>query len=332
MCPLALPPQEDSLLRVCDLTVLYRARQGTAVTALRDISLTIRKGETVGVLGESGSGKSTLALALCRLLPAAADVRSGSVWFRNLDLLKASEWELECVRGSQISFLGQDPTAALNPVLRVGEQVRMVVRAHSSGPSMRSRDKARHMLHQVGLGEARHYDAYPHQLSGGQRQRVAIAQALVSSPVVLIADEPTSALDPITQAGILGLLQRLVDDSMTTLMFISHDPGLVERLATRTVVMYAGRMVEDGPTAQVYAAPRHPYTAGLLRSRPPIGQPDKGDLPCISGDPPNRSQQIVGCDFEPRCDQRVAECSLSDPPELVDAEAKRMARCFKAFR
>lgn len=332
MFPPDLSPEHDALLRVCDLTVQYRTGRGAAGTALREINLAIRAGEIVGVLGESGSGKSTLALTLCRLLPASAEVHSGSVWFRDLDLLKASEREMEGMRGTRISFLGQDPTSALNPVLRVGEQVRQVVRAHSVESPKTSRERARHMLHQVGLGEARHYDAYPHRLSGGQKQRVVIAQALVCSPAVLIADEPTSSLDPITQAEILDLLHRMVCEAKATLMFISHDPTLVERLTTRTVVMYAGRIVEAGPTAQVYAVPQHPYTAGLLQSRPRFGEPGKQDLPGIPGDPPDLAQNSVGCAFEPRCGEPIAECALSDPPEFLDAETDRMARCFKAFR
>jgi oligopeptide/dipeptide ABC transporter ATP-binding protein len=330
--PLDLPQQDDSLLRVCDLTVQYRADRGGAVTALRELNLAIRTGEILGLLGESGSGKTTLALALCRLLPSKAEVHSGAIWFRNADLLKSCEREMRSVRGLQISLLGQDSASALNPVLRVGEQVRQVVRARSDESPKTSKQKSRRMLQQVGLAEARHYDAYPHQLSGGQKQRVAIAQALVCSPVMLIADEPTSSLDPNAQAGILDLLLRLVNDSKVTLMFISHDPDLVERLATRTVVMYAGHIVEAGPTAQVYASPQHPYTAGLLHSRPRFGQPGKRDLPCIAGDPPDLMRQSVGCAFEPRCNQRLAECSVSDPPEFLDAQAGRTTRCFNVLK
>jgi oligopeptide/dipeptide ABC transporter ATP-binding protein len=259
-------------------------------------------------------------------------MRSGSIWFRNVDLLKVSEREMEGVRGAQISYLGQDPTSALNPVLRVGEQVRQVIQSRWDESSKTTRERARQVLHRVGLDEVRHYDAYPHQLSGGQRQRVAIAQALVCSPVMLIADEPTSALDPITQAGILDLLRCLVEESKTTLLFISHDPRLVERLTTRTVVMYAGRIVEAGPTAQVYASPQHPYTAGLLRSRPTSGRTGKRELPGIPGDPPDLSQSIIGCSFEPRCDQRIAQCSVSEPPEFLNAGTDRMARCLVAFK
>lgn len=320
--------RKQDLLRVSNLTVQYRGERGVAVTALRAVNLTIQTGEIIGVLGESGSGKSTLALSLCRLLPSSAVVQSGSLWFRNIDLLTVSEREMQTVRGSQISLLGQDPISALNPVLRVGEQVRQVVKAHSDDSAGSCREKARQMLERVGLAEARYYNEYPHQLSGGQKQRVAIAQALACSPCLLIADEPTSSLDVITQSAILDLLRRLVCDVKATLLFISHDPDLVERTTNRTIIMYAGRMVESGPTAEVYAAPRHPYTAGLLQSLPRLGQSGKRDLPCIPGDPLGLLQPIAGCAFEPRCGRRIAQCSLTDPPEVTDTDAARTARCF----
>ena len=329
MSPPAPLYNDDALLRVSDLTVTYRPEHSILVRGLCQVSLAIRPGEIVGVLGESGSGKSTMALAVSRLLPAAAEVSGGSVWFQGVNLLALSERAMERVRGGRISFLGQDPTSALNPVLRVGEQVRQVVRAHSDESAKRSRETARHMLQQAGLDEARHYNAYPHQLSGGQRQRVAIAQALVCSPSLLIADEPTSLLDPITEAGIMDLLQRLVCEAKTALLLISHDPELVRRLTARTVVMYAGRVVEAGPTAQVCAFPLHPYTSGLLRSRPHLGLGGKRELPSIPGGPPDLVRQHVGCAFEPRCQQRAGECSLNDPPEIVDVEAERTVRCFQ---
>jgi ABC-type glutathione transport system ATPase component len=211
----SLSQKHNSLLEVRDLTVQHRAERRPPVVALREISLTVNVGEIIGVLGESGSGKSTLALALCRLLPSAAQILGGFIRFRGIDLLTLSEAKMEDVRGAQISLLGQDPNLALNPVLRVGEQVTQVVRAHCSMSATQCRQQAREMLQHVGLGDARFYQAYPHQLSGGQKQRVVIAQALVCRPALLIADEPTSALDSIAQVGILDLLQRLVDNSGT---------------------------------------------------------------------------------------------------------------------
>ena len=326
---LALPQKRNSLLEVSELTVQYRTEQGSPVVALREINLAMGAGEIVGVLGESGSGKSTLALALCRLLPNAAQVLGGCIRFRNFDLVKLSELKMTAVRGAQISLVGQDPDQALNPVLRVGEQVAQVLRAHNNITARKSRQQAAEMLQRVGLGDTRFYDAYPHQLSGGQKQRVVIAQALVCRPALLIADEPTSALDPITQAQILDLLQRLVDDLGTALLLVSHDPSIVEGIAQRTVVMYAGHVVESGPTADVYATPLHPYAAGLLRSCPRCHGFGKRLLDCIPGAPADLSRGSIGCAFEPRCDERMPECSLGEPEEFVTMEGGHSVRCFK---
>ena len=323
------PRKQNSMLEIRELTLQYRSECRSPVVALREISLVVNAGEIIGVLGESGSGKSTLALALCRLLPNAAQILRGSIKFRDLSLLALSDADMEAVRGVQISLLGQDPNQALNPVLRVGEQVAQVVRAHNSMTAPKCRQQAKEMLESVGLGDGRFYDAYPHQLSGGQKQRVVIAQALVCRPSLLIADEPTSALDPITQVQILDLLQYLVEDLGTAVLFISHDPNVVERLAHRTVVMYAGRIVESGRTAEVFANPLHPYTFGLLQSRPRCDHVGKHALACIPGAPPDLSISLVGCAFESRCDQRMPECSRVDPDEIVAAEGGRSVRCFK---
>jgi oligopeptide/dipeptide ABC transporter ATP-binding protein len=321
--------KHNSLLEVRVLTVQYRAERRSPVIALREISLAINAGEIIGVLGESGSGKSTLALALSRLLPNAAQVLGGTIQFRDLDLLALSEAEMEDVRGAQISLLGQDPNQALNPVLRVGEQVAQVVRAHNDISTKQCRQQATEMMRRVGLGDARHYDAYPHQLSGGQKQRVVISQALVCRPALLIADEPTSALDPIIELEILDLLQRLVDELRTAVLFISHDPNIVERITHRTMVMYAGCIVESGRTADVFANPLHPYTAGLLRSRPTSNYPGKVPLVCIPGVPPDLSRCSIGCSFEPRCEKRMLECAKDDPEEFATLEDGHSVRCFK---
>ncbi len=323
------PRKHNSMLEIRELTLQYRSECRSPVIALREITLVVDAGEIIGVLGESGSGKSTLALAICRLLPNAAQILGGFIQFRDLNLLALSDADMEAVRGAQISLLGQDPNQALNPVLRVGEQVAQVVRAHNSMTAPKCRQQAKEMLESVGLGGARFYDAYPHQLSGGQKQRVVIAQALVCRPSLLIADEPTSALDPITQVQILDLLQHLVEDLGTTVVFISHDPNIVERIADRTVVMYAGRIVESGRTAEVFANPLHPYTFGLLQSRPRCDQAGKHALACIPGAPPDLSISLVGCAFESRCDQRMPECPRVDPDEVVTTEGGRSVRCFK---
>jgi len=319
----------NSLLELRDLMVQYRAESRPAVVALRGVSLAASAGEIIGVLGESGSGKSTLALALCRLLPKSAQILGGFIQFRDLDLLNLSEAKMDAVRGAQISLLGQEPNQALNPVLRVGEQVAQVVRAHNRLTAKKCRQQAEETLERVGLGDARYYDAYPHRLSGGQKQRVVIAQALVCRPALLIADEPTSALDSITQVEILDLLQRLVDELGTALLIISHDPNIVERIAHRTVVMYGGHVVESGRTAEVFANPLHPYTVGLLRSRPTFNYLGKAAMICIPGAPPDLSRCSIGCSFEPRCDERMLECLRDEPEESVTLEGGHSVRCFK---
>ena len=321
--------KHNSLLEVRDLTVQYQTERRPPVVALREISFAVGAGEIIGVLGESGSGKSTLALALCRLLPNAAQILGGIIQFRDLDLLNLGEAKMEKIRGLNISLLGQDPNQALNPVLRVGEQVAQVVRAHNSLTAKECRQQAEEMLQRVGLGDARYYDAYPHQLSGGQKQRVVIAQASVCRPALLIADEPTSALDSITQVEILDLLQRLVDELGTALLFISHDPNIVERIAHRTVVMYGGHIVESGHTAEVFTNPLHPYTVGLLRSRPTYNYLGKAAVICIPGSPPDLSRCSIGCSFEPRCDERMLECSRDEPEQFVTLEGGHSVRCFK---
>jgi len=325
----APPPKPNWLFEVSELKVRYQVRHQSPIVALRGVSLAASAGEIVGVLGESGSGKSTLALALCRLLPKSAQILGGFIRFRDLDLLNLSEAKMDSVRGAQISLLAQDPNQALNPVLRVGGQVAQVVRAHNSLTAKKCRRQAEEMLQRVGLGDARYYDAYPHQLSGGQKQRIVIAQALVCRPTLLIADEPTSALDSITQVEILDLLQRLVDELGTALLFISHDPNIVERIAHRTVVVYGGHIVESGRTAEVFTNPLHPYTVGLLRSRPTCNHLGKAGLTCIPGAPSDLSLCSIGCSFEPRCDERMLECSRDEPEEFVTLEDGHSVRCFK---
>lgn len=329
MLPQVRKTDPATLLELRDLSVAYRTGRAAGVQALREINLAVTAGEVIGVLGESGSGKSTLASAISRLLPATATISGHAIWMGQHDLLELNERELQRIRGKQISFLGQDPGAALNPVLRVGEQIRQVARAHSEGSARSSREQARHMLRRVGLDASRHYNALPHELSGGQRQRIAIAQALVCSPSLLIADEPTSALDPLNEAGILDLLCRLVEDEKSALVLISHNPTTVVRITSRTIVLYAGRIVEAGPTAQVFDAPKHPYTLGLLQSQPKPGGIGKRELHCIPGSAPELSQPIVGCAFEPRCESRIAECAVADPPDWVDPNHGRTARCFR---
>ena len=257
-----MPPP---LLQVQNLTLQFSQSSQAAVDG---VSFSLHPGETIGLLGESGAGKTTLARCLLRLLPQGWQVVSGSVRFRGTELLWASERELRKIRGAQISFIGQEPELALNPVIPVGEQVEEVVRAHSAKRRQLIREQSRSILAAVGLPQHHFYSAYPHQLSGGQRQRVVIAQALACKPQLLIADEPTSALDNVLQAGILDLLKDLRDRLQLALLFITHNPALLSGLADRVLVMQAGRLVEEGAFEQIYWRPRHSFTGNLLKALP----------------------------------------------------------------
>ena len=256
----------ENLFQVRDLTVSYNA---AAFPALDGVSFDLACGEAVGLLGESGSGKSSLAMALVRLLPPGGHIAGGSIRFRGRELLEIGERELEEIRGSEISVIFQEPALALNPVMRVGQQVAEVIRAHRPWSWRRCREEAGSVLAEVGLGDTgRIYSAYPCQLSGGQRQRVVIAQGVACRPALLIADEPTAALDTTAQAEILDLLRMLKDRRKMALLFISHNPAVLARLADRILVLQAGRVIEEGTVTEVCRHSRHLYTQALLRPIP----------------------------------------------------------------
>jgi peptide/nickel transport system ATP-binding protein len=237
---------------------------GEQKTILKDVSFSIRAGEVLGVLGESGAGKSTLALALLQLLPASFRISSGDIRLDNQSLLHLSEDAMCSVRGKALSLVYQD-SSVLNPVLRVEDQVYEVIRAHSHGKAIHCRRDARESLALVGLGDERFLSAYPHQLSGGQKQRVAIAQAIASKPSLLIADEPTASLDAGTTLEILDLFKHVESTSNTSILLISHQPDVLAYLADRVLVLYDGKIVEEGPACEVLRSPLHPYTQDLLR-------------------------------------------------------------------
>lgn len=256
------------MLQVRNLTIRYRDGDDRHGSAVDNVSFDLVSGEAVGVLGESGCGKTTLALALLQLLPAAARVISGSIRLGEHDILRADERTLRVVRGAEASMIFQEPALSLNPVMRAGDQVAEVVRAHKPGKRSSYKRAAELALRDVSLSDPRIYSSYPHQLSSGQRQRIAIAQALVCRPKFLIADEPTSALDTVTQAEVLRLLIELRQRYRLTLLMITHNAALLSGLADRVMIMRAGSIVEEGPLAQVYANPKHEYTKGMLRSFP----------------------------------------------------------------
>ncbi len=308
------------LLQVSHLTVNYRTGCGTETTAVAGVSFAIGAGEVVGLLGESGCGKSTTALALLRLLPFNARIIRGSVAFGGRNLLDLPDKDLTRIRGNEVSFIFHEPSVALNPVLRVGRQISEVLRAHRPWTSSRCQWEAGQLLARVGLsGSSDIHDAFPHELSGGQKQRVLIAQALACDPALIIADEPTTGLDTHTQADILDVLKDLKERRQTAFLLISHHPGVLARLADRLLVMYAGRIVEEGRLTEVYARPRHPYTAGLLAATPGRnGCPNSSRrLVPIPGNPPDMNDAHAGCPFVPRCPIRMDICSSQEPGERI---------------
>ena len=289
------------------------------------ISFNLERGETLGLIGESGSGKTTVALSLLRLLPPGGQA-SGRIEVCGEDVLAMNEDALARIRGRRIAMVFHDPLAALNPVLRVGRQIGEAVRAHRSANRVEARAAVRDLLRAVGLATD-DADRYPHQLSGGMRQRALIAMALACGPAVLVADEPTSSLDPVVQAEITGLLRALCVDRGVALLLATHDLALAARLCGRIAVLYAGRIVERGPAAELLARPRHPYAQGLLRSLPPpLGGRSQGRLEPIAGSAPAPWARPSGCAFRDRCPRAENDCSITEP-ELVGTGGWEVA-CF----
>ncbi|HEY3629616.1 MAG TPA: ABC transporter ATP-binding protein [Jatrophihabitantaceae bacterium] len=306
-----------TLLEVRDLAVQFRTMDGT-VHAVDGISFTIDKGEILGVVGESGSGKSVSMMSMLGLVPQPPGrIVGGSVLFEGTDLVRASKRRMRQIRGEQIGMIFQDPMTALNPVMRVGKQISEAITIHHRRTSAAAASaRAVDLLRLVGVPqpEAR-ATQYPHQFSGGMRQRAVIAMAIANNPTLLIADEPTTALDVTIQAQVLDMLRRAQAETGAATIFITHDLGVVAELARRVIVMYAGRIMESGTVRTIFNRPRHPYTAGLLKSLPSLKH-DSQTLTPIPGNPPNLLRPIAGCPFQPRCDiGRDRElCSTTRPP------------------
>jgi oligopeptide/dipeptide ABC transporter ATP-binding protein len=321
----------ESLLQVRDLHVDYCSDGASPTRILRGISMSVGKGESIGVLGESGCGKSTLALAILRLLPASARVAGGSICFQGRDLAGVVEREMEHLRGASLSLIFQDSGSALHPIRRVGAQIADVIAAHRPEWSgRRCREVAETTLNEVGLnGEGRFYSSYPHELSGGQRQRVVIAQAVACRPELLVADEPTSSLDSTVQAEILSLLNCLRRKRALSLIFISHNPAVLAEVADRIVVIYGGQVIEEGAAPSVLASPQHPFTRALLRCVPSGRGRNAGSgrLSMIPGSPPDPAETPAGCVFAPRCSERMTICSAGMPAEVQSGACR--VRCFK---
>jgi peptide/nickel transport system ATP-binding protein len=320
------------LLNISQLDVQYSGPEGRTIHALNGADLQVNRGEVVGLLGESGCGKSTMAKACLRLLPQTAQVASGSIGFDGRNLFRLTEQEMHKVRGEQISLIWQEPGLALSPVMKVGQQVSEVLRAHRSWSAKRCREEAEALLSRVGLDsqDRRIFDAYPHELSGGQQQRVAIVQALACTPALVIADEPTASLDSETEEEILHLLRVLTAESDLSLLLITHDPRTLIGLADRVAVMYGGRIIEEGPLDQVFYRPRHPYTQALLACVPPApskrSRPAGMELATIAGSAPDPEQLSAACTFSPRCSRRLEVCK-ERRPTLVDVETGHV-ECF----
>ncbi len=301
------------------------------MAAVRGLSFSIAPGEVLGLVGESGSGKSVTSLAIMGLLPSAARV-TGEIVFQNGDasaaqLTRLEPEQLRQLRGSRMAMIFQEPMTALNPVMRVGDQIAEAVLAHERVSKTEAWRRAVEGMREVAIADPEERArSYPHQLSGGMRQRVMIAMAIVNRPQLLIADEPTTALDVTIQQQILDLLNELRQKFGLAMLFISHDLAVVSHVADRVAVMYAGSLVEAGSKADIFQSPAHPYTQGLLRAIPTLATDRARPLATIEGTVPPIAQLPAGCTFEPRCEFRVAACAVEFPP-LVEVNAGHWARC-----
>lgn len=316
------------LLQVNDLQLTLNAPTGT-LTLLTQLAFTIYPGEMVGLVGESGCGKSLTASVLLRLLPSSFHI-SGSLFFEGKDLLKIPYQELAGLRGNRLSLILQDPALALNPVLPIGLQLTEGLRYHKKISKKEAWQVGIAWLHRVGIGDAAYrMQQYPHELSGGMKQRLVIAMALICRPSLLIADEPTTALDVTIQAQILDLLQTLQQEEQTSILFITHDLGVVARCCQRVMVMYAGQIVEIGTVDQVLMAPQHPYTQMLLKSRRSLEQVNLTQpLETLEGTPPSLFRQKIGCSFASRCPFVMPICQQHSPPSIQLKEG--IVNCWRS--
>jgi len=317
----------EPLLSIRDLTTVVRARNQDVVV-VRDVGLDVHPGETVGLVGESGSGKSMTMLSVAGLVPSPpARVTSGTIVFEGTDLLSLGEEERRATRGSGIAMIFQDPMSSLNPLMRIGEQIVEGMRAHGT-PKAEAGRRTLDVLSQVGIPEPRRAaSSYPHEFSGGMRQRVMIASALALEPKLLIADEATSALDVTIQQQIVELIRKLQRETGMAVIWITHDMGVVARIAQRVMVMYAGHIVEQAPAHRIFKSPEHPYTAGLLASIPSLDDFQRAALRQIGGRPPDPAEVEVGCPFAPRCPQRIERCVREMPP-MTEREGSARAACW----
>jgi peptide/nickel transport system ATP-binding protein len=306
------PDTSPPLLEVTDLRIRLQTQRGPA-DAVRGVSFSLARGETLGLIGESGCGKSITAMALLGLLPESAVV-SGHIRLNGREMVGQPDADWCSIRGDRIGMIFQEPMTALNPVHTIGHQIAEPLRLHRGASASDARQQAIALLDRVGIADAaRRIDAYPHQFSGGQRQRVTIAMALACGPDLLIADEPTTALDVTIQQQILDLISELVHERGMALLLISHDLGVIAQNVDRMLVMYGGTVVESGPTEAVFDHMAHPYTRGLFAARPRLGAPRGTRLATIGGSVPELADMPPGCPFADRCRFAAAECSATRP-------------------
>mgnify|MGYP002795850333 CR=1 FL=1 len=319
--------QTDIILEVKDLCVEFRTAEGT-VQAVDHLSYVLHKGEKLGIVGESGSGKSVSSLGMMQLIPnPPGQITGGEILYLGRDLVKTSERDMQKIRGNEISMIFQEPMTSLNPVMKIGDQITECILMHNNISKQEAWDKAVEMLKLTGVPRVeRMMKEYPFQLSGGQRQRVMIAMALVCKPKILIADEPTTALDVTIQARILDLMENLKQKTGTSILFITHDLGVVAEVCDDVVVMYSGRVVEKGDVRSIFASPSHPYTKGLLASIPKLGECAE-ELESIPGNVPNPKYMPQGCKFAPRCSCAFDKCR-EEEPGFYDVGEGHMSRCW----
>jgi len=321
--------KHGTLLEVKDLSVFFRMRDGDDFYAIRNLSLSIARGESLGVVGESGSGKSLTSAAIMGLLPTNAEV-SGSIRFLGEELIGAKESELRKLRGKRLAVIAQDALTALNPVQTVGKQIAEAISVHDNSLSRSAlRSRALDLLDLVGISEpGKRVDNYPHEFSGGMRQRALIAMSVANEPDLIIADEPTTALDVTVQAQILDVLNRIHDRTSSSIMLITHDLGVIAGFANRVAVMYSGDVIEEGGVDSVFYETAHPYTRGLLASLPRLDARNRSEpLYRIPGFQPSPAQRPHGCSFHPRCSIAVAGKCDTEIPIVHQAGPEHVARC-----
>jgi peptide/nickel transport system ATP-binding protein/oligopeptide transport system ATP-binding protein len=320
----------DLLLEVKNLATHFETEEG-CIRAVDGVDFSVREGETLGIVGESGCGKTVLALTMMRLVPTPpGKIVSGAIFLNGTDILLLGREEMRRVRGRDISMIFQEPMTSLNPVLKIGEQIAEVVRLHQGSSRREAMNRAVEMLRLVGMpAPERRINDYPHQMSGGMRQRVMIAMALSCNPLLMLADEPTTALDVTIQSQILDLINKLKEETGTSIILISHDLGVIAEAAQLVAVMYAGKIVEHSPAAGLFSTPLHPYTQGLMLSLPRVDENGKntGHLKTIMGSVPLLYALPAGCRFQDRCPE-VMEICRKEEPGLIEERAGHLVRCW----